>query len=292
MTYEIIAIIIGPLVAVFTVYMEYVKDIRIKLQDRKQRWLVKHYNYIGTSIRNIASKVNSKYSMVYNGGMQAFINSNVQQGMYEMTIINNLFPLIHGDINEHLKSYLLYGELIKLYNKIESYSNNFKNLYNDFKEYTQENMDKYFNGNVKPRAYSDTPYEIYDIEPMFYAVVYSAFNKNDFEITATPGINNSEMFKLGYKNGESYPDIFTSKSKTNAEIFGKSIMPDIISHFKERLVNMGNDSETIQAELINIAPKLLKITGGYNSGFPVKGECENCRSIKSVKRLEELMPPD
>jgi hypothetical protein len=45
MNYEIIAIIIGPLVAIFTVYLEYKKDINIKIQDRKQLWLETLYLY-------------------------------------------------------------------------------------------------------------------------------------------------------------------------------------------------------------------------------------------------------
>ena len=52
MNYEISAIIIGPLVAIFTVYLEYKKDLKIKLEDRKQFWLKKHYNYIQTCIIN------------------------------------------------------------------------------------------------------------------------------------------------------------------------------------------------------------------------------------------------
>lgn len=296
MNYEIIATVItvitGPLVAFITVYLEYKKDINIKLQDRKQMWLKKHYIYIQEVIREAINNMLIKNNMIYNGAVKISIDSASKQGMYKMTILDNLSSLANGNINEHLKSYEFHESFIDLYKKVEAYKTELQNLYFEFLAISQTIADKYFNGSVNPRAYASTPFEIYDIEPMFFGVVYSIFTKYEFMITPLPSVKNPSEFVVKCKNGDSYSTVFTSQSNTNAETFANSVMPDIISHFTDKLMSLVQESTKIGEALETIIPKLSKIVGDYNAGFPVKGECEECRSIKSVKKLNELMPHD
>ena len=208
MSYEIIAIIIGPLVAVFTVYLEYKKDLKIKLEDRKQFWLKKHYIYIQENINRVTNSMLIKNTMIYNGAVLISIDSASKQGMYQMTIINQLVPLAKGNINEHLKSYEFYKNLMNLYNEVEKYKTNLENIYSEFLRFTQIILDKYFNGSVKPRAYASSPAEIYDVAPMFYTLVYSVFTKNDYNVVKNP----DQTFRVEYSNGGSNPTIFLSHS--------------------------------------------------------------------------------
>lgn len=288
MNYEIIAIIIGPLVAVFTVYLEYKKDINIRLQDRKQLWLKKHYIYIQKNIKGTINNMEIKNNMIYNGAIKILIDSASKQGMYKMTIIDNLSSLANGNIKEHLKSYEFYEYFIDLYKKAEAYKTKLQNLYSEFLTISQNTIDKYFNKNVKARAYSSSPLEIYDVEPMFYAVVYSVFAKYDFKITS----NQDSTFIVYCNNGGSYTCIFFSQYRANADTFAKSVMPDIISYFHDKLMSLGADSTEIGGKLDTLIPQISKIAGDYNLGIPIKGECEDCKSIKSIKKLDELMPPN
>jgi len=123
---------------------------------------------------------------------------------------------------------------------------------------------------------------------MFKALVYSVFTKRDCRILT----DSNKNFVVKFNNGGSYYPIFISKSKITAEKFDKSVMSDIISYFRVKLMCLGSDSTTINNDLATLIPKLSKIVGDYDAGFPVKGECEDCKSIKSVKKLDELMPPD
>ena len=288
MSYETIATIIGPLVAVFTVYLEYKKDMNIKLQDRKQLWLKEHYIYIQGVIKGAISNMLVKNTMIYNGAVQISIDSASKQGMYQMTIINHLSSLANGNIKEHLKSYEFYNDFMDLYKKVETYKTELRNLYFEFLKISQTTVGDYFNGSVRSRADSSSSVEIYDLEQMFYALVYSVFTKSDYRIGGDPNKN----FTLEYNNGGSYYSIFISKSRTNADTFLNFVIPYIRLHFNDKLMSLGAESTKIGNDLDNLIPKLSKIVGDYNAGFPIKGECEDCKSIKSVKKLDGLMPPN
>jgi hypothetical protein len=291
MSYEIIAIIIGPLVAVFTVYMEYMKDLRIKLQDRKQLWLSKHYNFIQTDIRNILDNIHTKNKMVYNGAIQLTIGTEFKEGVPQIKITNNLERLTVEDTGAHLKFYSFYQEFIELYKGVEFYIYNLNILYNKFIDFVKNAINLNCNG-IRPVEYLPSDYEGYYMEHFFRATIYYSFDNTDFKIDTTSGENNCKYFTFNYKINDAYYGIFFSKSKENVEIFSKSIMPNVISHFKDKLMNLGVESNKIDIGLDIIIHKILNISEDYNSGFPIKGECKNCTSIKSVKRLEELMPPN
>ena len=291
MSYEIIAIIIGPLVAVFTVYLEYKKDLRIKLDDRKQFWLKKHYISIQENINRVANSMQIKNNMIYNGAVQISIQPASRQGMYQMIIISNIDILCKGDINEHLKSYPFYNELMDLNESVEEYKINLNSLYFEFLRFAEITVGKYFNGTVKPIADLLYTVETYNIKQMFNAVFYSVVATSKPTITENP----SNIFVLEYEQYGSYVTVYTSSSKANAEMFANSVMPDIISYFTgptKKLVPLVQQSTEIGDALENIVPKISKITGDYNSGIPIRGECENCRSIKNIKKLDELMPPN
>ena len=259
-----------------------------KLQDRKQFWLKKHYIYIQENIKSVTNNIQINNTMIYNGAVQISIDSASEQGMYQMTIINKLEPLAKGNINEHLKSYEFYDNLMGLYNEVEEYKTNLQNLYAEFRRFAQVTVNKYFNGSVQPRPYNPSTIEIYDVVLTFYTLVYSVFTKNNYKIVKNP----DQTFRVEYGNGGSNPTIFLSKSNKNADIFAKSVMPLIISCFNDKLMSLGKQSTEIEQALKNIIPKLLKITGDYNSGIPIKGECKNCKSIKDITKLDGLMPPN
>ena len=259
-----------------------------KLQDRKQFWLKKHYIYIQENIKSVTNNIQINNTMIYNGAVQISIDSASEQGMYQMTIINKLGPLAQGNINEHLKSYEFYKNLMNLYNEVEEYKTNLQNLYAEFRRFAQVTVNKYFNGSVQPRPYNPSTIEIYDVVLTFYTLVYSVFTTNDYKIVKNP----DQTFRVEYGNGGSNPTIFLSKSNKNADIFAKSVMPLIISCFNDKLMSLGKQSTEIEQALKNIISKLLKITGDYNSGIPIKGECKNCKSIKDITKLDELMPPN
>jgi len=259
-----------------------------KLQDRKQLWLRKHYIDIQKAIQVATKNIPIYNNMIYNGAVKITMGSAPGQGGHDMTILNNLYPLTNGNINEHLKSYEFYESFIDSYKKVNAYRTKLQNLYSEFLKISQTIVDKYFDGSVSPRADPLPFVEGYDVDQMFYALVYSVFTKSDYKILT----DSNKNFVVVYNKGGSYYAIFISKSEINAETFEKYVMPNITSYFHDKLMSLGSDSTTISTDLATLIPKLSKIVGDYNAGFPVKGECEDCKSIKSVKKLDELMPPD
>ena len=169
---NIIAIIIGPLVAVFTVYLEYKKDLKIKLEDGKQFWLKKHYNYIQTSIINIVSNIHIGNSMIYNGASQLSIGLEYTDGIPNINISNNLKPLMEGELNSHVKFYPFYNAAMELYNTVDSYNNDMINLYNNFIDYIQNTVSKHFKG-IKPVDNIPSDCEGYYMEQIFRSFLYS-----------------------------------------------------------------------------------------------------------------------
>ena len=290
MNYEISAIIIGPLVAIFTVYLEYKKDLKIKLEDRKQFWLKKHYNYIQTCIINMVNRINVKNSIIYNGASQLSIGTEFNDGIPNINISNNLKPLMEGELKSHLKFYPFYSDAVELYDRVESYNNEIINIYNSFINYVQNVVDKDFKG-IKPVENLPSNCEGYYIAQMFRITIYCIFNQSDFKIYNNTDQNNLKYFSLSYKIDGRYYGFFFSKDEKNVQKFKEYIMPDIISKYENQLINIGKMNMEIDIELKILIRELLKITSGYNSGFPIKGECNNCKSIKDIKKLDELMPP-
>ena len=291
MDYEIIAIIIGPLVAVFTVYLEYKKDLRIKLEDRKQFWLKKHYNYIQTSVINIVNNIHVKNSMIYNGASQLSIGLEYTDGIPNIIISNNLKPLMEGELKSHLQFYPFYWDASRLYDVVDANNSEIIYLYNKFIHYVQNALDKDFK-DIKPVEYLPSDCEGYFMEHMFRATIYCILNQTDFKICNNTDQNKVKYFSLSYKNGGSYLGFFFSKDKKNVQKFKRYIMPDIISKYKNRLIEIGKMSDRINTLLQVLIDELSTISSGYNSGFPINGECKNCKLIKDITKLDELMPPN
>ena len=291
MDYEIIAIIIGPLVAVFTVYLEYKKDLKIKLEDRKQFWLKKHYNYIQTSIINIVRNIHIKNSMIYNGASQLSIGLEYTDDIPNINISNNLKPLMEGELKSHLQFYPFYNDAMELYDTVDSYNNDMINLYNNFIDYVQNTVSKHFKG-IKPVDNIPSYCEGYYMEQIFRGIIYYLFNESDFKISSSISQDHLKYFSFSYKNNGSYYGLFFSRNENNVREFGESIMGDIISKFKDKFINMEKRSREIDIRLGNLIHELKNFTSDYNSGISIKGECENCKLIKDITKLDELMPPN
>lgn len=228
--------------------------------------------------------------MIYNGASNIVSDLEYENSIPKMVISNNLKPIMEGDLHNHLKSYSFYNEAVKLYKTVDLYNDDIKNLYNDLFCCVQNAVNKYFK-EIKPVEHLPADCEGYRIGQVFKAVMYHIFQKTDFKII-NPSQNDYKYFTFAYKVNESYYGMFFSKDKKNMKIFEESIMSDIISKFKDEFINIGEKSNGIDAELKISIKELLKISSEYNSEFPIKGECEDCKSIKDVKKLVELIPPN
>jgi len=105
------------------------------------------------------------------------------------------------------------------------------------------------------------------------------------------GTTTSVYYSVCYYSSSGIPmGIFFSKNKSAAEKFMNEVFPAILSKFGPDLLKAQEKYEEIGKEAKTLANKLLHIIELYNSGFSIKGECTNCRQIRNVRHLSDLMP--
>jgi len=115
MNYEIIAIVIGPIIAVFTVILEYIKDGKEKLRDRKDLWLREHYDYLSRTIQDSANNLLKSDSMIHNSAISISFDNNQ---LPNLTINNEVKTLLESNAGSHLMAYDEYNELNTLKKKL------------------------------------------------------------------------------------------------------------------------------------------------------------------------------
>lgn len=262
-----------------------------KLQDRKQLWLKKHYEYIQTNIMGLIKTVHIKTSMIHNGASNIVIGREFQNGIPKISISNNLKPIMECDLQGHLKSYPWYDDAAELYKTVDIYNNDLINLYNNFVDYVQNEVNKHFKM-IIPVENIPSNYQGYYMEQIFKAAMYHIFQKSDFKIYNNTDQNGLKYFSFNYKVEGSYHGMFFSNDEKNIKIFEESIMNNIISKFKDDFMNIEEKNNEIDTKLKNLIQELLKVSSSYNSGFAIEGECEDCKQIKSVNKLDKLMPPN
>jgi hypothetical protein len=287
--YEFVAIIAGPFAAILTVSLEYRKDKDEKLQDRKELWLLKHYSGLYNSIKAIINNISKVNDMIYNGTIKISINEVQNSEVPQMDIANNIEPLCEGGLGMHLSSYAFYKDLRELSLQVDNYIRDLKSSYDLIINYVQNTINiklKYF----RPVNYLLDDHEVYIIDKIFYAIMYSVLKNNEIKIYPSDTGEEITYFTVAYQHGSDFKGMFFSKSNKSCEIFMNDIMPELIEHFRDNLLELKEKSDEISAENIKIIAQLRDVLNKYDVGFSIKGECSNCKSIKDVEKLNELMP--
>jgi len=294
MNYEIIAIVIGPIIAVFTVILEYIKDGKEKLRDRKDLWLREHYDYLSISIQNSANNLLESDSKIYNSVISISFYNN--QSPY-LTINNKVKPLLESDAGSHLMAYDEYNELNTLKKIVDNYIEELMKLFRSISKEIDGRISENSSELKNTIDLEQSDYEGYYLQQIVKALIDPALENSTLEIQPyrVPNSKNvetttTEYYSVYYDSGAMRMGIFFSKNKSAAEKFMNEVFPAILGKFNSGLLKVQEEYKEIGKEAKTLANKLLHIIELYNSGFSIKGECTNCRQIRNVRHLSDLMP--
>jgi len=294
MNYEIIAIVIGPIIAVFTVILEYIKDGKEKLRDRKDLWLREHYDYLSRTIQDSANNLLKSDSKIYNSVISISFDNN--QSPY-LTINNKVKSLLESDAGSHLMAYDEYNELNTLKKIVDNYIEELMKLFRSISKEIDGRISENSSELKNTIDLEQSDYEGYYLQQIVKALIDPALENSTLEIQPyrVPNSKNvetttTEYYSVYYDSGAKRMGIFFSKNKSAAEKFMNEVFPAILGKFESDLLKAQEIYEEIGKEAKTLANKLLHIIELYNSGFSIKGECTNCRQIRNVRHLSDLMP--
>ena len=294
MNYEIIAIVIGPIIAVFTVILEYIKDGKEKLRDRKDLWLREHYDYLSRTIQDSANNLLKSDSKIYNSVISISFDNN--QSPY-LTINNKVKSLLESDAGSHLMAYDEYNELNTLKKIVDNYIEELMKLFRSISKEIDGRISENSSELKNTIDLEQSDYEGYYLQQIVKALIDPALENSTLEIQPyrVPNSKNvetttTEYYSVYYDSGAMRMGIFFSKNKSAAEKFMNEVFPAILGKFESDLLKAQEIYEEIGKEAKTLANKLLHIIELYNSGFSIKGECTNCRQIRNVRHLSDLMP--
>jgi hypothetical protein len=296
MNYEIIAIVIGPIIAVFTVILEYIKDGKEKLLDRKDLWLREHYDYLSRTIQDSANNLLKSYSMIYNSAIIS-IPFGYNNQSPNLTVNNEVKPLLESNAGSHLMAYDEHNELNSLTKKVDNYIEELEKLFHSISKEIDGRISENFPEFKNTIDLEQSDYEGYHLQQIVKALIDCALENSTLEIQPSRGANSKNVgttttayYSVCYDSSGMRMCMFFSKNRSAAEKFMNEVFPAILGKFKSDLLKVQEEYKEIGKEAKTLANKLLHIIELYNSGFSIKGECTNCRQIRNVRHLSDLMP--
>ncbi len=305
MTYEIIAIVIGPLVAVFTVYLEYRKDKKEKLQDRKDMWLDIHFKDITNELVNLKC-FNQDIEI---GSLQLFLNEkSIKSSVFEknkfetrlvfyMEIVQDFFdgPDVQFGIIDTNKIKNNYDNSIK---HLESgYENTYKNmvdLWNAelvYKNYVVETIGDILKNitRVMRENFSKLKASIRDNEPSSYNItqIFWELVRNALGYKVNINFKVENKHSLFFENNTS---AFIHLLTIDAEKFINEVWDKLKTDSQKDLENLINYNKRILDKESIVQKSILGIIDLYVAGHVIEGYCDVCGKIYHEKDITKLRP--
>ena len=294
MIYEIIAIIIGPVVAFLTVWLEYYKDNKEKLQDRKDQWLEIHQKDIYGKLKTLIDVLQRNSDLLYAKGLK------VSYGTNSLTITNNVKENFPNELIAHLQPYKdINSNINDLINSLNSYIEGINNLYDEIIGQAESEINSKFNDTIVPVENSnENGYNGYFQHYIFDYIIKKTVgqniqlsknknykdkswgNINGLDTTAPPYYS---VCQLDEKKG-----FFFSTDENNAIKFKDDIMPGLTKKFSDKVIKLDEERKELDNIADKIANSLIKITLQYESGYRIGKSCPKCQLINDVKHVTTL----
>ena len=294
MIYEITAIIIGPVVAFLTVWLEYYKDNKEKLQDRKDQWLNEHYKQLSIEFQAL-----SRFSPIitidqegrYLPSLEGFqlLGTSLVEYEFESNYIKvwiklelNYAKEIYKNSIAHLqKGYQdVYAKMEKLWESENIYKDSLYIALNDILKRAQELMKINF-PNLNPLLKNGQPnsYYIKGIVTTLIGGMIENDEKLEFE----------QILQQIYSKVESdyiianVDDSFYNKFENNVWKVLNDKFKTQINDLKKKYENLSKDEKEFTNSINNIIDCC-------NSGHSIKGSCDVCNKIYNEKDIKKLRP--
>ena len=297
MTYEIIAIVIGPLVAVFTVYLEYRKDKKEKLQDRKDMWLNEHYKELYKEFKNFIDFIISPRTIEDIPLLDGYSNTlatdlvsyHFKSNSFEIKLKIKLNNADEGGTYKWVLSHLGSG-YSSIYNNIKGLykaENEYKNLlYNTLNELTKRTMElmKHNFPDKAPFEDENNDYKVYNLEKLLDTLVYSIIRNTE---------NNNKFLFDAYRIISPDADMLIEFFQLNSEEYNKfkdNVWNILNNEFKEKIKTLNGNKERLSGKEEELKGSIKNIIDDYDSGHAIQGYCNICKKIYLETDITKLRP--
>ena len=179
----LIPAIISPFIAIITVYLEYRKDQREKLQDRKDFWLRQHYRDLSKELRSDLDELNKHDDIpIYGPPLQIIWTNQDSSARPGYVIENKLNILVEGDLAEHLRAYSFYGDILQVQRRTEEYKLKLAALYESIAHNAEELISKKL-GSLKSVVNMPEDHEGYWLNQLINVLIDIQFLGGDLHVT-------------------------------------------------------------------------------------------------------------
>jgi hypothetical protein len=300
--------IISPFIAIITVYLEYRKDQREKLQDRKDFWLRQHYKDLSKELKSHLDELNKHDDIpIYGPPLQIIWTNQDSSAKPGYKIQNKLNNLMEGDLAEHLKAYSLYGDILRVQRRTEEYKLKLEALYESIADNAKELTSKKLAG-FKSVVNLPDDYEGYKIDTLIEVLIEMQFLDDWLYVTnpyPAPSLNNSSSNSHNSSQGSTgiatyyytlddnlnHMGLAYSKDKKTVEAFKSDIVPELSKAIKQDLDYLVSEKHLIDVSLGEIKKGIAEIINNMNIGIRIDGECRTCKKVLSIKNLKDLEFP-
>ena len=307
MSYEIIAIIIGPLVAVFTVFLEYVKDKKEKLQDRKDMWLSKHYQELYDEFTNFSDFIIPQTSIedipfvdipviegYFNTLTTDLISYDFKLSTFEIKLKVRLNDSDVGEKYKLVLSHLRTGysnisnEIEELWKAENEYKNLLFDTSNEMVKRTMELMEHNFPDKT---PLEENKYKGYNLEQMLNILLYSI--KNNIENLVFDESQNIIYPEIGKKLGNVPSWKKQEITQFTTEEFNKfkdNVWMKLKSEFKGKIETLYGNKKSLSDKEYKLKKSIKDIIDKYKSGHAIEGYCDICEKIYHETDIKKLRP--
>lgn len=306
MNYEIIAIILtsitGPGIAILTVYLEYRKDKKEKLQDRKDMWLDVHYKELYEELQKFADEIikqdktdstgkleTSVIEYQYdNTSITATMNNTISKGIIKNNK-NSLQHLMHNYKN-------IYNSIGSLFIAEGKYKYQLNKIINEVFEDIKTLMSEQFH-ELEPGENSLSTKEgkliYYDIKTIYLNLIKKIIKSS--VIIGAHGINETKPSYL-YFNYPSNDIIMViplqDKPKTIDIVnkFMNSVWNPLNNKYSEKINKLYKTHNNLIKNEEDIKNSLQQIINGFKLGHVIEGYCDVCDKIYHETDITKLRP--
>lgn len=308
------AIVTGLFIAFVTVWLEWRKDQKEKLQDRKDMWLDDHWKQLAIYLENL-----SKFGL---------LEEVPGEEVKELTVRETEFEPINQELGTALSGYNLIDGLFKPYCHIDRFKNwhiiSLSHIESGYKE-LNDLLESIFSDEKK--YYKEMSESLNDI----YLDITNCMKKNFPQLkilidsTKRPKMRNIPSGEEGYKinsffselidkikNGSSelseviinerYCVEVESKERASSTItsskesilakFEKEIWSKLITKYEKTVKELQINQEKIVKKESCWNKNIKEIIDSYNNGHSIRGKCKSCEKIINEKNIANIRPPE
>ncbi len=296
----ILSYILGPIVAILTVFLEYRKDKKEKLQDRKDMWLDVHYKDLSNELQNFANVIIKndakdfrekletgviRYSYCKNT-INVIMNRALADTMKNRK--NSLLHLMHGykEIHKGIGSlfaaegkyrYQLNEAIKKIFNCIKTLMGNNFNCLEPGEDATSTK-----NGKL---AY-------YNIYTIYYNLVENIIG-NPVTINVRQLDKDPPYLYFNYPSNFIIMGITPEiqlKANEACKKFKDSVWNPLNKKYKEKIKDLYNIRNELRKYENEIKSRIQYIINDYNLGRAIEGYCDSCDKIYHETDITKLRP--